>query len=90
MKKEEILEKHDQWAAIDEYAKENAIGFMEWVSDGWVLIDSVRLGKSAWVNCMENKVYAHGSDLHYTTLINSVGKTTEQLYDIYKIQNQTV
>lgn len=83
MNKEWILEQHDQWKAIDEYTKGTAIAFMEWVSDGWVLIDSRRLGKSAWVDCKENEVYANGSDLHYTTLIKDVGKTTEELYSLF-------
>ncbi len=68
------------------YGKSQAILFLDFVSDGWVLIDSKRLGISKWVNVKENKVYANGSDLHYTTLINDVGKTTEELFDLFYAQ----
>lgn len=67
--------------------KGDAVEFAEWIEDNsYARIHSKELNKSAWVNCEEHDVMANGSDYHFTVLINQVGKTTEQLYNLYKSQ----
>ena len=76
------------YEAMDEYAKRQSIGFMNWLADsGWIEIESEELKKKAWVNCKEQEVLTHGSDWHYTTLINECSKTTSELYELF-LQSQ--
>lgn len=77
IKEKEVL------AAMDEYAKQESIGFAEWINGDYTEVESAELRRKAWVNFRENEVLVHGSDFHYTTLINEVGLTTEQLFELY-------
>lgn len=68
-----------------ESPESDAVAFLDWVSEsGWILVSSEELGKDAWVNCKEEEVMAHGSDYHYTTLIKECGKSTSDLYNLFK------
>lgn len=67
---------------VDGY-REAAIEFAEWVNDSYTKVESLELKKWAWVNFKEEDVMLHGSDYHFTTLINEVGKTTEELYNLF-------
>lgn len=57
--------------------------FTEWVDESFCKVHSKKLNKSMWVNCIENPVYVHGSDEHFTELIEKHGKTIGELYDIF-------
>ena len=72
--------------AMEHHAKQQAIGFLDFVNKEWTKVKSEELKTWAWVNYKENEVLLHGSDWHITTLINEVGITTDQLYTLYQTQ----
>lgn len=88
MSKEEILANQMPNAIeIAEYAKKEAIAFVEWIENNkWVTVSSQELNRRAWIDTLKEDVYIRGSDYHYTNLIKKCGKTTKQLYDLWKIK----
>lgn len=72
-----------------EAVEQECIRFADWIQEnGYTLVRSLELNKRAWVNCIENEVLVHGSDYHFTKLINEVGLTTKQLFTIFKNQKE--
>lgn len=57
---------------------------IQWTIDnGWTLVHSKELGKSAYVNAHDHAIYIHGSDYHYTALIKQFGKSPEEIYEMF-------
>lgn len=72
------------WTEIlREFQEYHAVRFAEWFAVNYSLVHSERLDKKAWVNCNEHVIYIHGSDLHYTQLIENYGKKIEEIWQIY-------
>ena len=64
-------------AYAKEWARQDSMEFSKWIVDeGW-----------AYVNTRKNNVYMNGSAAHFTNLILTVGKTREELYDLFINRN---
>lgn len=62
------------------------VKFSTWIIDnGWECIYSEELSKRGWIDTSKHDVLTHGSDYHYTKLIKEHGKTTEELYELFKL-----
>ncbi|MFA7307602.1 MAG: hypothetical protein WC026_13120 [Hyphomicrobium sp.] len=67
-----------------ETAKTVAIEFATWMEDNaWTAVYSKELKKRAYVDASKNTVLLHGSDYHFTKLINENGKTIDELYELF-------
>jgi len=74
---------------IEALAKMASTKFATWLSDNsWTVVDSKELKRRAYVNASKNTIYLNGSDYHYTKLINEHGKTIEELYDIFVLDER--
>ncbi len=72
-----------RWA--HEFSQLSAIHFQNWIVDNdWQVVHSESLNKRAYVDSSTHDIFLHGSDLHYTNLIEKHGKTIQELFNIYK------
>lgn len=66
-----------------------ATKFATWLEDNsWKTVYSEELKKTAYVNTSENKILIHGSDYHFTMMINEHGKTIDELYEMFLIDEK--
>lgn len=64
--------------------KSKAINFVTYLEDnGWQCIYSEQLKKRAYVDSSKHSILVHGSDVHFTRLVQDHGKQLEELYDIF-------
>lgn len=68
--------------ACEAIHKEECKIAMKWIMDNYTEIYSSELDKHAYVP-VDVGVLLHGSDYHYTELINKYGKTLDQLFDLF-------
>jgi len=66
---------------INERSESDAVEFAEWVERNYVMCKSLRLHR--WVHA-ENNILVHGSNAYYKGLIDEYGKTTSELYHLFK------
>lgn len=66
-----------------EEVKSDAVEFAEWVADNYAKVYSEELKISKFVS-LDAPIYIHGSDSYRTQLVHAHGKTTEQLYSLFK------
>lgn len=61
----------------------DAVKFADYLESNWYFIrrDSKRFG---WINIIDNEVLVHGSESHYNKLLENHGKTTTEVYQIFK------
>lgn len=66
-----------------------AVNFATWMEDNsWVVVYSEELKIRAYVDGLKNDVLVNGSDYHYTKLINEHGKTLEELYEMFLVDER--
>lgn len=66
--------------------EQRAIDFAEWVGNNYGKVYSDELEISKFVS-LDAPIYVHGSDSYRTQLIHTHGKTTKELYEIFKALN---
>lgn len=68
---------------INEKIKSDAVEFAEYLDSNWYFIRRDRIRKG-WVNIVDNIVLVHGSESHYNKLLEFHGKTTSEVYAVFK------
>jgi hypothetical protein len=69
---------------ITDTMKMLAVNFATWLEDNaWTAVYSEKLKKRAYVDASEVKIYVHGSDEHYTHLVQNRSKSIEELYELF-------
>ena len=69
---------------ITDTVKMVAVNFATWLEDSdWTAVYSEELKKRAYVDSSKNKILVYGSDYHFTKLINEHGKTLDELYEMF-------
>lgn len=66
-----------------------ATNFATWMEDNaWTAVYSEELKKRAWVDASKEKILLHGSDYHFTTLVKECGKSLDELYEMFLIDER--
>lgn len=74
---------------LTETTKMLAINFATWIEDNvWVSVYSEELERRAYVDASQNKILVNGSDYHFTTLIKEHGKSIDELYDLFLVDER--
>ena len=69
---------------LTETMKEAAIRFATWMEDNaWTCVWSQELHKRSYVDASRETILVNCSDFHYTTLVKEVGKTIDELWDLF-------
>jgi hypothetical protein len=67
---------------ITDIVKIGATKFATWMEDNaWTAVYSEKLQRRGYVDASEVKIYVHGSDEHYTHLVQNRSYTIEQLWE---------
>ena len=72
--------------SIQECTQKESIAFANYFSKTYREVTSIKIGKTMFVNCIDNKILIHGSDSHYTDLIEQFGVTLLDVYREFQIE----